>query len=121
MVTLSPIFKVVRFVQVENGLLKLEDALQGRALKFTMVRPVQLLKAELRMEVTLLGMVTEVMPVQFLKALSPMEMTVDGIETLPPEPIYASKFVLLLSEKAKSPSVTPFIVKAPQKLPVAVP
>ena len=50
-----------------------------------------------------------------------MEVTVDGIETLPPEPIYASKFVLLLSEKIKSPSVTTFIKIAPQGAPVAVP
>ena len=48
-----------------------------------------------------------------------MDVTVDGIETLPPEPIYASKFVLLLSEKIKSPSVTPFIDNAPQGAPEA--
>ena len=72
-------------------------------------------------DVTLLGMVTEVRPVQSLKALSATEMTVDGIETLPPEPIYASKFVSLLSEKTKSPFVTPFIDNAPQGLPVAEP
>ena len=83
--------------------------------------PVQLSKALSPMEVTLLGMVTKVRPAQPLKALLPMEMTVDGIETLPPEPIYASKFVLLLSEKIKSPSVTPFIDNAPQGAPAAEP
>lgn len=72
-------------------------------------------------DVTLQGIVTDVKPEQPQKERSPMEVTVDGIETLPPEPIYASKFVLLLSEKIKSPSVTPFIDNAPQGAPVAVP
>ena len=73
------------------------------------------------MDVTLLGMVTEVRPVQLSKAPEPMEVTVDGIEALPPGPIYAIKFVLVLSEKTKSPSVIPFINNAPQGLPVAEP
>ncbi len=50
-----------------------------------------------------------------------MEVTLFGKETVSPDPIYASKYVLVLSEKTKPLSITPFMDKAPQGLPVAEP
>ena len=45
----------------------------------TLVKPLQLAKAQLPMEVTELGMVTLVKPLQPLKALSPIEVTELGM------------------------------------------
>jgi len=68
-VTLPPIFKVAKLVQPENTGDKLSPIeVQLVALKFTVARLVQPEKAELPMEVTLEGIVTEVRPVQPEKA-----------------------------------------------------
>ena len=49
------------------------------ALKFSVVRPLQPLNAKYPMEVTLLGIVTEVKPLQPENALFPIEVTPFGI------------------------------------------
>ncbi len=92
MVTLSPIVSVVRFVQ----LLKTEEpyepiVVQFIALKTTDVKPLQLAKALVPMDVTLLGMVMEVKPLQSAKALVPMDVTPLGILTdvRPMQPVKA--------------------------------
>ncbi len=71
-------------------------------------------------EVTELGIVTEVKSVQLRNALS-MAVTVLGMVTAPPFPMYPIRVSLLVFEKTKSPSVIPFIKNAPHGAPVAVP
>ena len=79
-VTLSPIFKVARFVQPKKtNWPKTYGIEQLIALKFTVVRPVQLEKAFRQMVLTLLGMVTEVRPLQPQNANSGMQVTLSPI------------------------------------------
>ena len=87
----------------------------------TEVRPVQPENAELPMEVTELGMETEVKTVQSENAELPMEVTELGMETMTSLPMYAIRVSRLELEYTKTPSVTPFIEIAPHRAPKAVP
>ena len=51
------------------------------ALKFNVVKPLQPSNASFPMEVTLLGMVTDVKPLQSSNAYHPMEVTLFGMVT----------------------------------------
>ena len=78
--TLSPI-TIVEIGQLPNGWYDELKSLQFTALKFKVVKPLQPEKAELAIEVTELGIVTEVKPRQLEKAELPIEVTELGMVT----------------------------------------
>ena len=99
----------------------MKKSLQLIALKFSVVKLVHPLNAPFSIEVTLLGIVTEVRLLHPLNAEFPIVVTVLGIVTFDCEPKYFVSRVFVESEYTKSPSIKPYIILAPHGLPVAVP